>query len=195
MPTAIIYWAATLSTKLNGPQCRNTPAMLSNCQGAYTSSHCSWLFALASSKNHESQAKTLKSTRHRFFSPPPLFAVSLGSAQCSGWDRGYLRLWHCHLASGSTCVPEVLILILNRLDTKTNKLSSLQRTGQKNYGHGEGCAITAANLQSPKLCPLSVPPQPPLILNIGGAQRVCIHVWLDEGLKRSARRSFPPSQL
>lgn len=143
-----------------------------NCQEAYSSSQCSWLFAWASSKNHESQAKTLKSTRHRFFSPPPLFAASLGSAQCSGWDRGYFRLWHCHLASGSTCVPEVLILILNRLDTKTNKLSSLRRTGQKNYGHGEGYAITAANLQSPTLCPLSVPPQPPLILNIGGAQRV-----------------------
>lgn len=68
--------------------------------------------------------------------PRPFFAVSLGSAQCSGWDRGYLRLWHCHLASGSTCVPEVLILILNRLDTKTNKLSSLRERARKITGTG-----------------------------------------------------------
>lgn len=122
--------------------------------------------------------------------------MSLRSAQCSGWDRGYLRLWHCHLASGSTCVPEVLILILNCLDTKTNKLSSLLRAGQKNYGHGEGYAITAANLQSPMLCPLSVPPQPPLILNIGGAHRVCVRglhtCVIGWGSEEECWKKFPP---
>lgn len=73
---------------------------------------------------------------------------------------GYLKLWRCHLARGSTCAPEVLILILNRLDTKTNKLSSLHQTGLKNYGQREGYAITAANLRSPKDSP--PPPPPPL---------------------------------
>lgn len=63
------------------------------------------------------------------------------------WD--YYKLPHCLLAQGSTCAPEVLNLILNRPDTKTNKLSSLHKTGLKNYGETEGYAITTANLRSP----------------------------------------------
>ncbi len=149
----------------------------------------SWLFVLANSKNHESQAKCL-SEHSWLFSPPTLFrCLPLGhTVQCV--RRGYLRLWCCHLAWGSTCAPEVLILILNRLDTKTNKLSSLHQTGLKNYGHREGYAITAANLRSPKLGPFPVCPQPPSILNIG-EHRVCVFGW---GLRRGSGRSSP-SQL
>ncbi len=81
------------------------------------------------------------------------------------------------MAKGSTCVPEVFVLILSRLDTKTNKLSSLHQTGLKNYGHGEGYAITAANLWSLKLTPFPVPPAT-LSLKYWGAQSACACVYV-----------------
>lgn len=115
----------------------------------------------------------------------PPFPLRLPVGRAVQWARrGYLRLWRCHLAWGSTCAPEVLILILNRLDTKTNKLSSLHQTGLKNYGHREGYAITAANLRSPTLAPFPVPPAT-LNFKYWGAQSgracvcLCICVCLD----------------
>lgn len=157
------------------------------------------LFVLASSKNHESQAKCI-SEHSCFFSPPALFCCLPLGHSVQWVRRGYLRAWCCHLAWGSTCAPEVLILILNRLDTKTNKLSSLHQTGLKNYGHREGYAITAANLRSPKLAPFPVPPAT-LDFKYWGAQcayvcaYVCVHMcvfWW--GLRRGSGRSSP-SQL
>lgn len=56
-------------------------------------------------------------------------------------------------------MPEVLVLILNLPDTKTNKLSPLPQTGLKNYGHRERDAITTANFGHQ-----SYPPPPPLPL-------------------------------
>lgn len=94
------------------------------------------------------------------------------------WLRqDYLRLWHCHLAWGSTCALEVLILILNGLDTKTNKLSSAHQAGLKNYGNGEGYAIIAANLRSQNQPHLRCP-QPPLYFEYRGARDVCVYVWM-----------------
>ena len=136
----------------------------------------SWLFILASSKNHESRAICL--SEHSWFFPSSCSFFSficcppLGCTVQSGrW--GYFRLCHCHLAWGSTCVPEVLILILNRLDTKTNRLSSLHQTGLRNYGHREAYAITAANLRSSKLAPFPVPPAT-LDFKYWGALCVCV---------------------
>lgn len=100
------------------------------------------------------------------------FLLSPSGPYCAAGKQDYLRLWHCHFTWGSTCAPEVLILMLNRLDTKTNKLSSLHRTGLKTYGHGEGYAITAANLRSPNQ-PHSQCPPSTLIFKYWGAQIVC----------------------
>lgn len=206
MPQTVNYWVVTLNIS-GGPQlerrtrtCRwfeifiVSELLFNCCQGAYNSLQRSWLFVLPGSKNHESQAKCL-SGRSWFFSPPTpfffFFPRCLPPARTVQWvRRGYLRLRRCHLAWGSTCAPEVLILILNRLDTKTNKLSSLHQTGLKNYGRTEGYAITAANLRSPKLAPFPVPPAT-LYFKYWGAESVCMCVF---GLvfREGARGEAPP---
>lgn len=75
-------------------------------------------------------------------------SLSPSGPDCAVAEAGLFKAMALPFGLGSTCALEVLILILNGLDTKTNKLSSAHQAGLKNYGNGEGYAIIAANLRS-----------------------------------------------
>lgn len=125
----------------------------------------------------------------------PFFSLSpSGPLRAVDEEGGYLRLWRCHLAWGSTCAPEVLILILNRLDTKTNKLSRLHQTSLRNDGHGEGRAITAANLWSPKLAPFPSAPSHAQFQILGSPECawLCPYVCVWTGSEKGLWEKFPP---